>query len=118
VIRHTLTAVPLLVCAALTACDGGSGQEARGADPVRLADGETAAVDDNVFEPAHAVVAAGTEVTWEWVGDNRHNVVGDGFESELQDSGAFSHTFSDAGTYEHVCTLHPRMTGSITVEDA
>jgi plastocyanin len=62
-------------------------------------------------------VPAGTEVTWTWDGDNRHNVTGEPFSSDTQSEGTFSHTFDDAGTYTYRCTLHPGMEGAVVVTD-
>lgn len=72
-------------------------------------------VDDNVFEPSKLEVAVGDTVTWTWVGEIDHNVVGDGFESETQDEGTFEHEFSEPGTYDYMCTIHPGMKGEIEV---
>ena len=47
-----------------------------------------------------------------------HDVSGDGFKSEIQTEGTFSHTFDDAGDYPYVCTLHAGMRGTLTVVDA
>jgi len=46
-----------------------------------------------------------------------HDVSGDGFKSEVQTEGTFSHTFADAGDYPYVCTLHSGMRGTVTVVD-
>jgi plastocyanin len=78
------------------------------ADPV-------VAVDDNVFIPDVVVVSAGTEVRWEWRGRAAHDVVGEGFESEIAIEGEFRHTFTEPGTYPYVCTLHPGMQGTVYV---
>lgn len=72
-------------------------------------------VDDNVFVPAEVVVMAGTEVRWEWVGRAAHDVEGEGFESDIQVEGSFSHTFGTVGTYPYICTLHPGMDGTVYV---
>jgi plastocyanin len=75
-------------------------------------------VDDNVFRPEALVVAAGTEVRWEWHGRAAHDVSGDGFESEIMIEGEFRHTFDTVGTYPYVCTLHPGMEGTVYVVPA
>lgn len=83
-------------------------------DPVA---GDQVRVVDNDFEPALLQVPAGDAVTWRWEGSSEHNVVGDGFESAIQDSGSFTHTFTDPGTYSYVCTLHRGMQAEILVTD-
>lgn len=119
---HThLPAVALAVALGLTtaACDSGSAS----ADPateeaVDLTAAPTIAVVDNAFEPVHAEVAAGTRVEWSWQETGtQHNVVGDGFESPLQDGGMFAHTFAKPGTYAYRCTVHGPMKGAVTVTE-
>lgn len=75
------------------------------------------AVLDNSFDPEAIEVPVGTTVTWTWEGDNQHNVVGDGFESPVQRTGEFQHTFTDPGTYDYECTLHAGMRGEVVVAD-
>ena len=75
------------------------------------------AVRDNEFGPEAIEVPVGTTVTWRWEGDHPHNVVGDGFESPVQEDGTFAHTFTEAGTYDYRCTLHPGMRGKVVVTD-
>ena len=114
---RALLTVILCVTAGFTlaACDsGGSGGSGT---PVELSEGDTIEVGDDFFDPAHAVVASGTTVTWEWTGNVDHNVVGDDFSSDVIDSGSFDHTFDEPGTYEYTCTLHGNMDGVIEVTD-
>ncbi len=73
------------------------------------------AVRDNVFAPGAIEVAAGTTVTWFWEGDNQHNVVGDDFESPVQNQGELAYTFTAPGTYDYRCTLHGGMNGEVVV---
>lgn len=75
-------------------------------------------VVDNDFEPADLDIATGETVTWTWDGRAPHDVVGDDFDSGVQRDGTFTHTLEEAGTYDYECTLHPGMTGHITVSDA
>jgi len=44
-----------------------------------------------------------------------HDVSGDGFNSEIQTEGIFSHTFEEVGAYPYLCTLHSGMRGTVTV---
>ncbi len=72
-------------------------------------------VEDNRFGPRVVQVTPGAEVTWTWEGGDRHNVVGDGFQSELMRDGTFTHTFTEPGWYRYLCTLHAGMTGAVSV---
>jgi plastocyanin len=72
-------------------------------------------VRDDEFAPAAIRVPAGTTVTWRWEGEEKHNVVGDGFESPTQEEGAFVHTFAEPGTYDYRCTRHFFMRGEVVV---
>lgn len=67
------------------------------------------------FAPETVVVTPGTEVRWVWEDQNAHDVVGDGFDSGIQATGTFTHTFEDVGTHPYRCTLHPGMDGTVVV---
>ena len=76
-------------------------------------------VGDDVFSPASIQVSPGTTVTWKWTSTAaQHNVsFGDGVASAtLGANASYSRTFSTAGTFSYVCTLHPGMTGSVLVK--
>lgn len=116
-VPHRRTALLTAVVAGsllLTAC-GDDGEDPASAAPVA---GNEVAVVDNDFEPVNLEVSSGETVTWLWEGDAAHNVVGEGFESEVQDAGTFSQTFEDPGTYDYECTLHNGMTGRVTVVES
>ena len=79
----------------------------------------------NRFEPANVTIAAGTTVTWTWVG-GLHDVTATG-NPVFPSSGApvaapktFSHTFSTPGTYLYFCSVHGSptdgMRGTIVVQ--
>jgi plastocyanin len=74
-------------------------------------------VSNNEFEPAAIEVPLGTTVTWRWQGEEKHNVVADGFESPTQTTGVFAHTFAETGTFAYECTLHYFMRGEVVVTD-
>jgi plastocyanin len=100
----------------LVACGGTQPEVMELASDVGPITGETTiAVVDNDFEPDELVVEVGTEVSWEWRGQAEHNVLGPDFESPLQSSGTFTHTFDREGTYTFVCGPHGGMTGTIHV---
>jgi plastocyanin len=73
------------------------------------------AVRNGKFAPSAIEVPAGTTVTWRWEGGEKHNVVGDGFESPAQTKGEFTHAFNEPGTYDYRCTLHYFMRGRVVV---
>lgn len=76
------------------------------------------AVHDNLFAPAAIEIPVGTTVTWTWEGERPHNVVGDGFESPVQESGTFERTFETPGIHDYQCTLHGGMRGRVVVAEA
>lgn len=70
------------------------------------------------FGPQAVTVRAGTKVTWVNKDIEPHTVVSDShkFQSEALDTNeSFSVTFDKAGSYGYFCTLHPHMTGTVTV---
>ena len=73
-------------------------------------------VRDNEFDPAAIQIESGQTVTWTWSGNEDHNVVGDGLESESQSSGTYAFTFTEPGTYSYECTLHFFMRGEVVVQ--
>jgi plastocyanin len=94
----------------------GGGRPFSGA--VRAGDA-TAKIDNFTFVPARLTVKAGTTVTWRNEDDIPHTVtsVTQLFKSRALDTDdSFSFTFTESGTYEYFCSLHPRMTATIVVE--
>ncbi|MET0566402.1 MAG: plastocyanin/azurin family copper-binding protein [Acidimicrobiia bacterium] len=86
--------------------------------PPPVSEGPTVTIQDMRFNSDHATIEEGDTVTWLWDdGGMSHDVSGDGFKSEIQSEGTFSHTFQDAGDYPYVCTLHSGMRGTVTVID-
>ncbi len=80
-------------------------------------------VGDNFFQPAGVTVTrtdGAAEVVWNWTGSNQHNVTFDAGppHSATQTSGSFSRSFSEAGAFTYICTIHGRavMSGTVTVE--
>jgi plastocyanin len=80
---------------------------------------KTVRVGDNYYGPKSLTVGRGTKVTWKWVGVLKHNVVvrtgPSSFNSRTQVRGTFSHTFTRKGTYQLVCTVHPKMKMTVVV---
>ncbi len=76
-------------------------------------------ISDFAFTPASITVAKGSSVTWTNNGPSTHTVTaGDSsFNSgNVAAGGKFTHTFSASGTFAYHCTIHPQMTGSVTVQ--
>lgn len=87
-------------------------------EPGPVTSDPTVSLEDTSFTPGAVTIEPGTTVTWEWNdGDVEHDVVFDDFQSEVQSSGTYTHTFEEPGTYEYVCSLHPNMKGTVFVVD-
>jgi plastocyanin len=83
------------------------------------ADGAQVVISDFMFAPMSVTIKAGSKVTWVNKDDEPHNVVSDAglFRSSALDTDEnFSFRFDKPGTYRFVCSIHPKMVGTITVE--
>jgi plastocyanin len=113
--------LPLVLAAFVAACGGddggGGGESASGECPAGSV--EIKMVDIK-FDPQDATVGVGEEVCWVNEDTVDHNAVaesGASFESELfGKGGTFTASVDSPGTVEYVCTIHPGMTGTLTVE--
>ena len=108
-------AVTLVVASALMAWSQ------RGlAAPASDMSGVEVKIDNFTFGPPSVKIAAGTTVTWTNRDDVPHTVVSDDkktFRSKALDTDEqFSFTFTKPGKYSYFCSVHPKMTGEITVE--
>ena len=64
-------------------------------------------------------VAAGTTITWTNHDDVPHVVASDSniFKSKVLDTNEkFTFVFTQPGTFTYICTIHPRMRGTIVVQ--
>jgi len=78
-----------------------------------------AAIDNFAFTPKEMTIKAGSTVRWTNKDDIPHTVTSDSnlFSSPTLDTNqAFQFTFEKPGRFLYFCTLHPMMTGVITVE--
>jgi len=78
-------------------------------------------IDNFSFAPQALTVAVGTTVTWTNRDDIPHTVVSTDdpkvFKSKVLDTDEkFSFTFSKPGSYAYFCSVHPKMTGKVTVQ--
>ena len=72
-----------------------------------------------MFSPATITVKAGSTVTWTNLDEEPHTVFSDAglFRSGALDTkDSFSFTFDKPGTYHYLCTIHPKMLGTVVVE--
>ena len=79
---------------------------------------QTVSIRDFSFQPAQLSVEPGTTVTWTNEGNEPHTVTADNglFDSGMLYPGdSYSVQFDGMGTLSYYCTLHPSMTGGITV---
>lgn len=129
--------VPVLIVlmapavAMLPGCGGSAGgtvpggeaaaaQSPRGEDPAG-AEAKQISIDNFKYVPDTLTVPIGTKVTWTNHDDMPHTVTSTG-KPRVLDSKAldtddrFSHVFAELGTYSYVCTVHPKMSGQIIVE--
>jgi plastocyanin len=75
-------------------------------------------IDTYKFGPDALTVPVGTTVTWTNNDSDEHTVVAkdDTFHSgSLAKGQTFSYTFTKAGTYDYLCSIHPFMVASVTV---
>jgi plastocyanin len=111
-------------------CGGGGGDDTSGssapASSAPAPSGKTAMVDmKNIqFNPKTLTVSKGTTVTWTNSDSVGHDVTkqtgpGPRFQSgtgDIGSGGTYKVTFNDPGTIKYECTVHPGMTGEITVK--
>jgi plastocyanin len=78
----------------------------------------TVRIDNFTFGPKVLTVKAGTKVTWVNQDDIPHTVVdkSKAFRSKpLDTDDRYSFTFTQPGTYDYFCGLHPHMTAQVVV---
>ncbi len=72
------------------------------------------------FAPADLTISAGQTVVWTNSDSTTHTVTSDDgttFDSgNLNNGDTFSYTFNTPGTYSYHCSIHPFMTGTVTVQ--
>ena len=114
--------IPVLLLALFAAACGGDDDDggSQGASSGACPDGAVVIkMADIKFDPEDATAGVGQEVCWVNEDTIDHNAVADGdeFKSELFGKGkTFTATLDTPGTVPYVCTVHPGMTGRITVE--
>jgi amicyanin len=87
-------------------------------DPPPPQGGTAVAISDFKFSPATLTVPVGTTVTWTNQDEEPHTLAAkDGsFHSPGMDThGTYSFTFTNPGSYDYICSIHPFMTGTVVV---
>jgi amicyanin len=80
-------------------------------------DKNTVLIQDYQFQPAEVTIQKGETITWTNQDNVRHTATGNSFDSGLLSKGqSFQQTFNEAGTYDYICTPHPKMMGKIIVQ--
>jgi plastocyanin len=75
-------------------------------------------IEDGYFAPTDAVVEPGTTLMFVNHGQEQHTVTSDDGQIDsgvLEPGDSFLTTVEGSGTLTYHCTLHPEMTGSVTV---
>jgi amicyanin len=112
-VLHALRLTVLFTALASTACLA-EGPNNAGVGPVA-----TVSMNHSTFIPSEITVAPGTTVTWVNNEAMPHTVVDQnkGFRSKtLAKDGTFSFTFTAAGDYSYLCSIHPNMKGKVIVK--
>lgn len=102
----------LLLAATMTVASAAS-LRAQGAEKAAIN------IDNFAFGPDTLTISPGTTVTWTNRDDIPHSIVevNDRFRSKALDTdGSYSFTFTQSGTYDYICGLHPHMKGKIIVK--
>ena len=127
--RILLSACAALALAlAISACGGGGGggSTSTAASSASTSSSSSAGggavqikMQNIAFAPKATTVKVGEKVTWTNDDSVDHNVTansGADFKSkDFGNGGTFSFTPDKAGTIKYVCTIHPGMTGTLTV---
>ncbi|HHC09150.1 MAG TPA: hypothetical protein ENK55_10610 [Actinobacteria bacterium] len=121
--------IPILVAAVLTlaACSGGSEPTTTAGSPTSEAtstpsagEGTTISIEDFAFHPADLTVPVGTTIEWRndegGVAHTATSDEGTWDSGTLQPGDTYALTLDTPGTFTYFCSIHPSMTGSITVE--
>jgi plastocyanin len=122
----------LTLCAALAlalgvaACGGGDDDSGGGSTSTAASSSSSSGggggaikMQNIQFSPKETTVKVGDKVTWTNDDSTDHNVTADSgadFKSkDFGSGGTFDFTPDKAGTIKYECTIHPGMTGTLTV---
>jgi len=94
---------------------GGTGLRAR------ISSDSSDTISDFQFSPATITIHVGATITWTNNGPTAHTATASDHSFDtgtLQKGQSASHTFTTAGTFAYICTLHPFMHGTVVVQAA
>jgi plastocyanin len=88
--------------------------------PAQAGSTKTVSVKNNAFAPKTVNIRKGGKVVWKWTqGGVPHNVTpasgGAGSKTSSKKGFTFTKSFSKAGTFRYVCTIHSSMRMSVKV---
>ncbi len=76
------------------------------------------AIEDFSFNPASVEIVTGDTVRWTNMDSTAHTVKGPTFESKVLEKGnTYEFLFTEAGTYNYDCSIHPSMKGTVIVNE-
>jgi plastocyanin len=76
------------------------------------------AIEDSAFNPQAVEISTGDTVRWTNMDSVDHSVAGPSFNSGIIMPGqSFEFLFTDAGTYNYNCSIHPSMEGTVVVRE-
>lgn len=119
-IQKNRKAILLTTLVILNLCLAAWGNDAAG---VAMAGNKetTIEIKDFAFNPQTLTVKSGETITWINRDEEPHTVVSVGKKfqksSALDTDQKFAITAGAPGTYEYFCSVHPKMTGTIVVEE-
>jgi plastocyanin len=75
-------------------------------------------IQNSAFNPASVKILTGDTVRWTNMDSIAHTVRGPSFESKVLEKGdTYEFLFTDAGTYNYECSIHPSMKGTVVVSE-
>jgi len=118
-IRKNMKAILLVSLVGLNFCVAAWGGDAAGV-ATTTDKKNTIEIKDFAFNPPTLKVKAGEKITWINHDEEPHTVVSVGKKfqksSALDTDQEFTITAGAPGAYEYFCSVHPKMTGTIVVE--
>lgn len=105
-----------------TVNDGGTMQPANESGSSKAVATTTVSIKDMAFSPADIAVKVGDTVTWTNNDSVAHTVTETDSQTgpksqNIEPGKSFVYTFDKAGTYKYDCSIHPSMTGTVTVTE-